>query len=104
VRRILSSVNSRPVLRGVDFFDTAEVYGPFTNELLVGEALEPLKGHVVIATKFGWNPGPEGKPTPVKPNSRPERIRQVTDDALRVLRTRHLALAVPHEDLPFVFG
>ena len=49
----------KAVERGVTFFDTAEVYGPFTNEELVGEALEPFKGQVVIATKFGWKHGPK---------------------------------------------
>jgi aryl-alcohol dehydrogenase-like predicted oxidoreductase len=52
------------VERGVTFFDTAEVYGPFTNEALVGEALEPFKGKVIIATKFGWKHGPEEGPHP----------------------------------------
>ena len=52
------------VERGVTFFDTAEVYGPFTNEELVGEALEPFKDQVAIATKFGFEPGPDGKPSP----------------------------------------
>ena len=50
----------KAVEQGVTFFDTAEVYGPFTNEELVGEALEPFKGQVVIATKFGWKPNSDG--------------------------------------------
>jgi aryl-alcohol dehydrogenase-like predicted oxidoreductase len=62
------------VERGVTFFDTAEVYGPFTNEELVGEALAPAKEDVVIATKFGFDLGLGGSGAP---NSRPERIRQV---------------------------
>ncbi len=65
------------VERGVTFFDTAEVYGPFTNESLVGEALEPFKGRVVIATKFGFDLGPGGSGGL---NSRPERIRQVAEE------------------------
>src|SRR5512136_1904669 len=58
--------------RGVTFFDTAEAYGPFTNEVLVGEALAPFRGRVVIATKFGFKLGPEEEPTDV--DSRPEHI------------------------------
>src|SRR5271167_3653505 len=62
--------------RGVTFFDTAEVYGPFTNEELVGEALPQFRGQVVIATKFGWEANPnDGKWTVL--NSRPEHIKQV---------------------------
>src|SRR5450755_857430 len=63
------------VERGVTFFDTAEVYGPFTNEELVGEALEPFKGRVVIATKFGFAPNPDGGPGWSTLNSRPEHIK-----------------------------
>src|SRR6266545_7124389 len=59
----------KAVERGVTFFDTAEVYGPFTNEELVGEALEPFKGKVVIATKFGWKHDPNGGPRWVGLNS-----------------------------------
>jgi len=62
--------------RGITFFDTAEVYGPFTNEELVGEALEPYKGKVVIATKFGWKHGPQGPHPSVGADSRPEQISQ----------------------------
>src|SRR5512145_3235038 len=62
---------------GVTFFDTAEVYGPYINEELVGEALEPFRGKVVIATKFGFNIGGEGL------NSRPERIRLVAEESLK---------------------
>jgi aryl-alcohol dehydrogenase-like predicted oxidoreductase len=90
------------VERGVTFFDTAEVYGPFTNELLVGEALEPFKGKVVIATKFGFDPGPEGKPTPGKPNSRPERIRQVAEESLKRLRVDSIDLFYQHRPDPAV--
>lgn len=90
------------VERGVTHFDTAEVYGPFTNELLVGEALEPYKGQVTIATKFGWDPGTEGKPTPNKPNSRPERIRQVADESLGRLRVDAIDLFYQHRPDPEV--
>jgi aryl-alcohol dehydrogenase-like predicted oxidoreductase len=71
------------VERGVTFFDTAEVYGPFTNEELVGEALEPFQKDVVIATKFGFDLGPGGSGGL---NSRPERIRQVAEASLKRLR------------------
>ena len=90
------------VERGVTFFDTAEVYGPFTNELLVGEALEPFRGSVVIATKFGFDPDEEGKPRPGKPNSRPERIKQVAEESLRRLRVDAIDLFYQHRPDPEV--
>src|SRR4051812_5070399 len=68
---------------GVTFFDTAEVYGPYVNEELVGEALAPLRDQVIIATKFGWNIV-DGKPSGT--NSRPEQIRRVADASLTRLR------------------
>ena len=71
---------------GVTFFDTAEVYGPFTNEELVGEALAPVRDQVVIATKFGFNIDPEtGKQAGL--NSRPEHIKQVAKSSLKRLNT-----------------
>jgi aryl-alcohol dehydrogenase-like predicted oxidoreductase len=70
----------RAVERGITFFDTAEVYGPFTNEELVGEALEPFRGQVVIATKFGFKHDPDKGPSPsVGLDSRPEQIRRVAE-------------------------
>jgi aryl-alcohol dehydrogenase-like predicted oxidoreductase len=77
--------------RGVTFFDTAEVYGPFTNEELVGEALEPVRDHVVIATKFGFR----GK-TSGGLDSRPENIRAVADASLKRLRTDRIDLFYQH--------
>jgi len=68
---------------GVTFFDTAEAYGPFTNEEIVGEALAPLRDKVVIATKFGFKEGDSTKGM----NSRPERIRQVAEASLRRLKS-----------------
>jgi aryl-alcohol dehydrogenase-like predicted oxidoreductase len=68
------------------FFDTAEVYGPFVNEELVGAALEPFRGQVVIATKFGFNLNPDGSPSRQGLNSRPERIKRVADASLKRLR------------------
>src|SRR6201994_491279 len=78
--------------RGVTFFDTAEAYGPFENEELLGEALEPFRNEVVIATKFGFK---EGKPT-LGTDSRPERIREVTEAALKRLRTDRIDLLYQH--------
>src|ERR1044071_6648720 len=69
------------VERGITFFDTAEVYGPFTNEELVGEALAPFHGQVVIATKFGFKHDPEKGPSPtVGMDSRPEQIKRVAEE------------------------
>ena len=80
--------------RGLHFFDTAEVYGPFTNEELVGEALEPFKGKVIIATKFGWKPNAEGKWIDL--DSRPEHIKQVCDASLKRLRLDAIDLFYQH--------
>src|SRR6185503_7466173 len=80
------------VERGVTFFDTAEAYGPFANEELLGEALAPYRGRIVIATKFGFK---EGKPA-LGLDSRPERIREVADAALKRLRTDYIDLFYQH--------
>jgi len=94
------------VERGVTFFDTAEVYGPFTNEELVGEALEPFKGQVVLATKFGFDlsPGkdPRGMGGAPGLNSRPERIRIVAEESLKRLRVDALDLFYQHRVDPDV--
>jgi aryl-alcohol dehydrogenase-like predicted oxidoreductase len=84
------------VERGVTFFDTAEVYGPFTNEELVGEALAPFRGKVVIATKFGWeaNPANGGKWTSL--NSRPEHIKEVAEASLKRLKVETIDLFYQH--------
>jgi aryl-alcohol dehydrogenase-like predicted oxidoreductase len=87
------------VERGVTFFDTAQVYGPFTNEELVGEALEPVRDQVVIATKFGWELS-TGKANGV--DSRPETIRRTVDDSLRRLRTDRIDLFYQHRVDPNV--
>src|SRR6476659_4751753 len=71
------------VERGVTFFDTAEVYGPFTNEELVGEALSPLRDQVVIATKFGFRLHPDGSPGWLGLDSRPEHIKEVAEASLK---------------------
>ena len=80
--------------RGVTFFDTAEVYGPFANEELVGEALAPLRDHVVIATKFGFKIGPNGEQVGV--DSRPEHIREVAEASLKRLKTDRIDLFYQH--------
>ena len=92
------------VERGVNFFDTAEVYGPFTNEELVGEALAPFKGNVNIATKFGFNHGPNGEgPHPrFGTNSRPEQIRAVAEASLKRLRVDVIDLFYQHRPDPEV--
>src|SRR5207244_11364759 len=77
------------VERGVTFFDTDEVYGPFTNEELVGEALAPFRGQVVIATKFGWKIE-NGKQAGL--DSRPEHIKEMADDSLKRLKTDRIDL------------
>jgi len=81
--------------RGVTFFDTAQVYGPFTNEEVVGEALAPHRGQVVIATKFGFDCDADGKQTG-KLDSRPETTRRTTEDSLHRLRTDHIDLLYQH--------
>jgi len=88
------------VERGVTFFDTAEVYGPFTNESLVGEALEPYKGKVVIATKFGFEFDRDGKLGGL--NSRPAHIREVVEASLKRLRVDAIDLLYQHRVDPDV--
>ena len=90
------------VERGVTFFDTAEVYGPFTNELLVGEALEPFKGQVVIATKFGFKHDENGPHPRVGLDSRPEQIKRVADESLKRLRVDVIDLFYQHRPDPNV--
>jgi aryl-alcohol dehydrogenase-like predicted oxidoreductase len=86
---------------GVTFFDTAEVYGPFTNEDLVGEALAPVRDKVVIATKFGFS-YKDGKQEPGVLNSRPERIREMVEASLKRLRTDRIDLLYQHRVDPTV--
>jgi aryl-alcohol dehydrogenase-like predicted oxidoreductase len=88
--------------RGVTFFDTAEVYGPFTNEELVGEALAPFRKDVVIATKFGHDLGPAGPRGADGLDSRPERIRQVAEGSLKRLRVEVIDLFYQHRVDPKV--
>jgi len=91
-----------PVDRGVTFFDTAEVYGPFTNEELVGEALAPFRGQVAIATKFGFKLNPDGAPGFIGLDSRPEYIKQVAEDSLKRLKVEVIDLFYQHRVDPDV--
>ncbi len=90
------------VERGVTFFDTAEVYGPFTNEELVGEALAPFRGQVVIATKFGFKLDPNGGPRWIGLDSRPERVKQVAEGSLKRLKVDVVDLFYQHRVDPDV--
>ena len=99
-REEMAAVLRGAVDRGVTFFDTAQVYGPFTNEDLVGEALSPVRDRVVIATKFGFGYDADGKPQGL--NSRPEHIRKTTDASLKRLRTDVIDLLYQHRVDPAV--
>jgi len=89
--------------RGITFFDTAEVYGPFLNEELVGEALAPYRGKVVIATKFGFDlSGSDNRPGAAGPNSRPEHIKQAVEGSLKRLKVETIELLYQHRVDPNV--
>ena len=90
------------VERGVTFFDTAEIYGPLTNEEVVGEACEPFRGQVVIATKFGFRPASEGESHWSALDSRPEHIRTVVEGSLKRLRVDAIDLYYQHRVDPAV--
>src|SRR5579871_718062 len=91
------------VERGITFFDTAEVYGPFTNEELVGQALAPFRKRVVIATKFGFDlSGPDNRPGAAGLNSRPEHIKQAVEGSLKRLRVEIIDLLYQHRVDPNV--
>src|ERR1017187_7297139 len=96
------SLMHKAVDMDITFFDTAEVYGPFTNEILVGKALSPIRDKVVIATKFGFNLNPDGSPGWQGLNSRPERIRQVADASLKRLNIDSIDLFYQHRVDPEV--
>ncbi len=96
------SVLRSAVERGITFFDTAEVYGPFTNEELVGEALAPFRGQVVIATKFGFKLDPKGGPQWVGLDSRPEHIKEVAEGSLKRLKVDAIDLFYQHRVDPDV--
>ncbi|MCU1253498.1 MAG: aldo/keto reductase [Edaphobacter sp.] len=88
--------------RGITFFDTAEVYGPYTNEVLVGKALAPVREKVVIATKFGFNITPDGKPGSHGLNSRPEHIKEACEGSLKRLQISVIDLYYQHRVDPEV--
>ena len=90
------------VERGITFFDTAEVYGPFTNEELVGEALSPVRNRVAIATKFGFKLDPTGGPKWIGLDSRPEHIKQVAEGSLKRLKVDAIDLFYQHRVDPDV--
>jgi aryl-alcohol dehydrogenase-like predicted oxidoreductase len=100
-KEMISLIRSA-VERGVTFFDTAEVYGPFTNEELVGEALAPLRGQVVIATKFGWNIDPQAERGLAGLDSRPEHVKQVVEGSLKRLKVDVIDLLYQHRVDPNV--
>ena len=99
-RQEMVSLIRSAVERGVTFFDTAEIYGPFTNEELVGEALAPMRERVVIATKFGFKFGPKGEQIGL--DSRPEHIKEVAEASLKRLRTDVIDLFYQHRVDPNV--
>jgi len=105
-KKEMTSLLRAAVDRGVTFFDTAEVYGPFNNEELVGEALAPFRGHVVIATKFGFDLSPNLDPRGMKGlpglNSRPEHIKQAVEGSLRRLKVETIDLLYQHRVDPNV--
>jgi aryl-alcohol dehydrogenase-like predicted oxidoreductase len=95
-RKEMISLLRAAVERGITFFDTAEVYGLLTNEELVGKALAPFRGQVVIATKFGWKPGSKGEVRWSRLDSRPENIRRVIEGSLRRLKVDAIDLYCQH--------
>jgi len=111
-RTYQTTVPSRPEMvriiraaydQGVTLFDTAEAYGPFEDELILGEAAQPFRKHVVITSKFGWNIDPDGKRVAGSPlNSRPEHIKRAVEGSLRRLRTDYLDLVYQHRVDPAV--
>ncbi len=98
----MTAVLRAAVERGVTFFDTAEVYGPYLNEELLGEALAPFRGRVVIATKFGFKLRPDGAPGWLGLDSRPEHIKEVAENSLKRLRVEAIDLLYQHRVDPDV--
>jgi aryl-alcohol dehydrogenase-like predicted oxidoreductase len=102
-KREMTTLLHAAVERGITFFDTAEVYGPFTNEELVGEALAPFKGKLVIATKFGFDlSGSDHKPGAASVNSRPAHIKQAVEGSLKRLKVDKIDLLYQHRVDPNV--
>jgi aryl-alcohol dehydrogenase-like predicted oxidoreductase len=101
-KKEMTSLLRAAVERGITFFDTAEVYGPFTNEELVGEALSPLRDQVVIATKFGFKLNPDGSPGWQGLDSRPEHIKEAVEGSLKRLKVDVIDLLYQHRVDPEV--
>ena len=101
-RKDMVSLLHAAVDRGITFFDSAEVYGPLANEELVGEALAPFRGKVVIATKFGWAPAVEGEARWSRLDSRPAHIKKAAEGSLRRLRVDAIDLLYQHRVDPDV--
>ena len=101
-RSELEALIAAAIDQGVTFFDTAQVYGPLTNEALVGELLAPYRGRVLIATKFWWAAGENGKPDGTRTDSRPEHIRDGVDGSLQRLGVETLDLFYQHRVDPNV--
>ena len=101
-KQAMTSLLRAAVERGITFFDTAEVYGPYINEELVGEALAPFRGQVVIATKFGWKIDPKAERGLAGLDSRPEQIKRVADASLKRLRVDAIDLFYQHRVDPDV--
>jgi aryl-alcohol dehydrogenase-like predicted oxidoreductase len=101
-RKEMISLLHAAVERSVTFFDAAEVYGPYTNEELVGEALAPFRGQVVIATKFGWKPAFEGEARWSRLDSRPDHIKKAAEGSLKRLRVDAIDLYYQHRVDPEV--
>src|SRR3984885_15128454 len=102
-KKEMTSLLHAAVDRGITFFDTAEVYGPFTNEELVGEALAPFRSKVVIATKFGFDlSGSDNRPGAAAVNSRPQHIKQAVEGSLQRLKVNTIDLLYQHRVDPNV--
>jgi aryl-alcohol dehydrogenase-like predicted oxidoreductase len=101
-RREMTALLRTAVERGITFFDTAEVYGPFTNETLVGEALAPFRKQVVVATKFGFKLDPQGEARWIGLDSRPEHIKQAVEGSLKRLKVEVIDLLYQHRVDPNV--
>src|SRR5277367_2409874 len=101
-KKEMTSLLHAAVDRGITFFDTAEVYGPYLNEELLGEALAPYRGKIVIATKFAYELKPDGSPGWVRLNSQPEHIRQAVEGSLKRLRIDTIDLLYQHRVDPEV--
>src|SRR5919106_5529393 len=101
-RKEMIALIRKAVERGIDFFDTAEVYGPFTNEEMVGDALLPLRNQVRIATKFGWDVDADTGVHHGGVNSKPDHIKAAVEGSLRRLKTDHIDLLYQHRVDPEV--